>query len=85
MRKTVFSLCENKGADQLYSNCKADQRLCFRYTNSTIPLLLKPKFQATSYPLWLHTPVCVRPGRNPKDQFSSVEAHLMVVEILSDH
>ena len=29
----------NKGAGQLRSNCEADQRLCFRYTDSTIPLL----------------------------------------------
>ena len=34
-------LGENKGADQLCSNCTADQRLCSRYTDSTIPLLLK--------------------------------------------
>ena len=30
---------KNKGADQLRSNCEADQRLCFRYTDSTIPVL----------------------------------------------
>ena len=41
MRKPdFFCLCENKGADQLCSNCKADQRLRFRYTDSTISLLL---------------------------------------------
>ena len=39
MRKLDFYLCENKGADQLCSNCTADQRLCFRYSDSTIPLL----------------------------------------------
>ena len=39
MRKPNFRLCENKGADQLCSNCTADQRLCFRYSDSTIPLL----------------------------------------------
>ena len=39
MRKPEFCLCENKGADQLCSNCTADQRLCFRYTDSAIPLL----------------------------------------------
>ena len=37
--KTGFCICENKDADQLHGNCKADQRLCFRYTDSTIPLL----------------------------------------------
>ena len=37
MRKQAFCICENKVADQLSSNCTADQRLCFRYTDSTIP------------------------------------------------
>ena len=41
VRKPDFCLCENKGADQLRSNCEADQRLCFRYTDSTVSLLLK--------------------------------------------
>ena len=36
-------LCENNGADQLCSNCTADQHLCFRYTDSTIPPLVIPK------------------------------------------
>ena len=39
MRKPDFCICENKGADQLRGNREADQRLCFRYTDSTIPLL----------------------------------------------
>ena len=43
MRKPDFCICENKDADQLRSNCAADQRLCFRYTDSTIPLLPKSR------------------------------------------
>ena len=39
MRKPAFCICENKDADQLRGNREADQRLCFRYTDSTIPLL----------------------------------------------
>ena len=39
--------CENKDTDQLRSNCKADQRLCFRYTDNTIPLL--PKSAISSF------------------------------------
>ena len=39
MRKPAFCTCENKGADQLYGNHTADQRLCFRYIDTTIPLL----------------------------------------------
>ena len=41
VRKPAYCICENKGADQLRGNRKADQCLCFRYTDSTIPLLSK--------------------------------------------
>ena len=39
MRKPAFCICENKDADQLRGNCEADQRLCFCYKESAIPLL----------------------------------------------
>ena len=39
MKKLAFCICENKDADQLHGNREADQHLCFRYTDSTIPLL----------------------------------------------
>ena len=41
MGKQTICICENKGADQLRSNREADQRLCFRYRDSTIPFLCK--------------------------------------------
>ena len=44
--KTNILLCENKDADQLRGNRKADQRLCFRYIDSTIPLLSKSKISS---------------------------------------
>ena len=37
---------ENKGADQLRGNREADQRLCFRYSERTIPLLLKSEISS---------------------------------------
>ena len=46
VRKRDYCLCENKGADQLRSNCEADQRLCFRYSDSAIPLLLKSEISS---------------------------------------
>ena len=46
MRKPAFSIYENKDADQLRGNREADQRLCFRYTDSTVPLL--PKSEISS-------------------------------------
>ena len=49
IRKQTICIGENKGADQLSSNCTADQCLCFRYTDSTIPLLPKSEISC-SYP-----------------------------------
>ena len=46
VRKPDFCICKNKDADQLRGNCEADQRLCFHYTESTIPLL--PKSEISS-------------------------------------
>ena len=46
MRKPTFCKCENKDADQLCGNREADQRLCFRYTDSTIPLLSKSQISS---------------------------------------
>ena len=57
MRKTGFCICENKDADQLRGNREADQRLCFRYTDSIIPLL--PKSEISS--LWPFS-VSAQPG-----------------------
>ena len=68
MRKQTNCICENKDADQLRGNHEADQRLCFRYMDSTIPLL--PKFEASSYLLSLYRPVSVGPGRRPHCWFS---------------
>ena len=44
--KTNDMHMETKGADQLHSNCEADQRLCFRYTDSAIPLLSTSKISS---------------------------------------
>ena len=57
VRKPDFCICENKDADQLPGNREADQRLCFRYTDSTIPLL--PKSEISSI---LLSSVAVQPG-----------------------
>ena len=46
VRRPAFCICENKDADQLRYNREADLRLCFRYMDSTIPLL--PKSEISS-------------------------------------
>ena len=67
MQKPDFSICENKGADQLHSRYAADQRLRFCYKDSTKPLLplseissLEPSsvvVQAGFCPKWSETPM----------------------------
>ena len=57
MRKPTFCICENKDADQLCGNCKADQRLCFRYIDSTILLLSKSEILSLKL-----SSVAVQPG-----------------------
>ena len=52
MRKPTICICENKDADQLRGNREADQRLCFHYTESTLPPLTKSEISSFS-------PACV--------------------------
>ena len=82
MGKTTNCICETKGADQLCSNCTADQRLCFRYTEVPCLYFLNPKFPVSSHLLCLYSPVCVRPGWNPNGWFSHAQAHLLSLQIL---
>ena len=48
--KKAFCICKNKDADQLRGNREADQRLCLRYIDNTIPLL--PKYEISSFYLY---------------------------------
>ena len=57
MGKPTICIGENKGADQLRGNREADQRHCFRYSDSTIPFLLKSEISS----FWLFS-VLVQAG-----------------------
>ena len=72
MRKPEICLCKNKGADQLRSNCETDQRFCFRYMDSTLPLLSKSEISSIS----CTDRFVLDLVRNPEDRFSHVAAHL---------
>ena len=64
MRKPAFCICKSKDADQLCGNRTADQRLCFRYTDSTIPLLPKSKISSGCKARFMSDLV-----GNPEDRF----------------
>ena len=57
MGKPAFCTYENKDADQLRGDRKADQRLCFRYSDSAIPLLSKSEISSLQ-----PSSVVVQPG-----------------------
>ena len=73
IRKPTTSLSENKGADQLRSNCEAYQRLCFRYMDSTIPLRSLSEI-SSFYPssLTVHACLC-----HLEDRFSHADSYII--------
>ena len=70
MRKKAFCLCENKDADQLRRIREADQRLCFRYTDRTIPLLSKSEVSSLYLSsVVVQTDLCQVLSETPKTGF----------------
>ena len=66
-------------SELLYELCEADQHLCFRYTDSTIPLLSKSTtasvtVQASLYRTCLETTLLV---------FSSCGSYVVVLQFMS--
>ena len=49
MGKPTICIGENIDADHLRGDCEADQRLCFRYSESAILFFFNPKFLAVFY------------------------------------
>ena len=83
MRKQAFCICENKDADQLRGDREADQRLCFPYIDSTIPLLSKSEISSL-----YSSSVAVQPGlcqtwsQTPKTGF--LRTRLICVKLSND-
>ena len=77
VRKNIFCICENKGADQLHSNAQisctvtTQMNCAFVFATQIVQSLYFPnlKFQASNH-LLLYSLVCVRHGWKPEDRFS---------------
>ena len=86
MKKTAFCICKNKDADQLRSNCAADQTVqlisAFVLAIQIVKSLyfINPKSLVSNQLLWLYT--CTArfvsdQVRNSDDRFSHNKAHMI--------
>ena len=59
IRKPAFCICKNIGADQMHG------KSAFVFATYTVQSLfsVNQNFQASSHPLWMYSPVCVRLGQ----------------------
>ena len=78
MGKPTICIGENKGTDQLRSNCTAKLISAFVFATRIVQFLfyLNPRFQASSSFLCLCRSVCVTPVRKPHCWFSHEAAHI---------
>ena len=86
VRKPAFCICENKDADQLRGKLTTKLISAFIFTTRIVLSLysLNPKFQASIHLLWLHSPVCVGPGRKPgRPVFAERGSYIVIYYILN--
>ena len=77
MRKPDFCICKNKGADQLCSNCTADQPLCFRYTVSMSSPTYTQNFKVLAFLCDCTYQFMSDLIGNPEDRSSRDAAHIV--------
>ena len=84
MRKPAFCICENKDVDQLRGDREADQRLCFRYMDSTIPHL--PKYEISSLQpssVAVQNGLCGTWSETPKTGFLTTRLNFETLRVIS--
>ena len=82
MRNPAFCICENKNADQLRGDREADQRLCCRYTDTTIPILHKYEISSLQPSCVVVQPgLCRTWSETPKTGFLTTRLNYVYVEI----
>ena len=80
MRKPAFCICENKDADQLRSNCAADQRLFSPYGKYNPSSTEVRNFKPLAIFCDCTARFVLDLVRNPEDRFSHNEAHLITAD-----
>ena len=77
------SIRENKGADQLHGNRTADQRLCFRYIDSSIPKFEISSLYSYSSSVLAQPGYCQTWSETPKIGFLMTQLILLALCTLS--
>ena len=83
MRKPTICIGENKGADQLPSNCEADHALVFATRIVQFLYFPNPKFPVSSHLLCLYSPVCVGRVQKPHCWFSHEAAQYIILGVIA--
>ena len=63
IREKLFAYAKTKA--HISCMVETDQCLYFSYIDSTVPILLDPKFQASKHLQWLYSQVCDGPDQKP--------------------
>ena len=80
MRNPAFCICENKDADQLRGDREADQRLCCRQTDTTIPILHKYEISSLQPSCVVVQPgLCRTWSETPKTSFLTTRLNYVYV------
>ena len=66
MRKPAFAYAKTKAQISFAVTAKLISAFVFATRKVKSLYLLNPKFQASNHLLWLYSPVCVGPGRQPR-------------------
>ena len=79
MRKPFFAYAKTKRQIRFAVTVTAKLISAFVFATRIVQSLyfLNPKFQASSYLLWLYSPVCIGPVRKPERWFSHDTAHFV--------
>ena len=80
MRKPTICIGENKAADQLRCYRETDQRLCFCYSDSTIPLLESEISSFWPASVSVQAGLCVRLSPNPNCWLSHAQAQMILID-----
>ena len=79
MRNRLFAYAKTKTQISFAVTVKLISAFVFTTRTVQSPYFLNPKFQASSYLLWLYSPVCVGPGRKPRRPVFSQRGSIVVL------